>query len=440
MHLGRRPSGLPAELETEHGIARADLDPRAAWRATVERALDLEVDALLLAGDVVDSSNQFMEAYGALLEGVRRLVEAGVDVVAVAGNHDVTTLPRLADELEGFTLLGRGGRWETHVVQRGSEPVVRVLGWSFPTRRVESSPLDGLPAAWREGRYEDGAPDELRTVGLLHCDLDASPSPYAPVASRALAEQSPMVSAWFLGHVHQPSIRGGGRPLGYLGSLVGLDFGERGARGPWFARSEPASWELDQLVLSPVLFDELEVAVDGCSSVEDLSAAVLRAIQERAATMASGFEGVRVVGLRPRLCGRTTLAAEEIRTTAAVLREQTRLSIEGVLYFVDKLRDDSLPAVDLEALAARDDPLALVARRLLDLQAGGAACEALVAAARPRFAEVAGHPNFQRLGAEPPDDATVRACLLRVAGRALDELLGQKASSEGPPRVEEIPV
>ena len=57
MHLGRPPSRLPGWLENDYGISSRALDARAAWRAAVDKALALEVDAVLLAGDVVDSNN-----------------------------------------------------------------------------------------------------------------------------------------------------------------------------------------------------------------------------------------------------------------------------------------------------------------------------------------------------------------------------------------------
>jgi len=436
MHLGRRPSRLPAELEGLHGIPLSSLDPRAAWATTVERALELEVDAVLLAGDVVDSKNHFMEAYGALFSGVERLAAAGVDVVAVAGNHDVTALPRLARELEGFTLLGRGGQWATHLVRRAGEPLVRVLGWSFPRRRVESNPLDALPDAWRGGRFGDGASDDLPTVGLLHCDLDSTDRDYAPVPTAAFAQLG--LSAWFLGHIHQPSIHGGGRPLGYLGSLVGLDPGEQGVRGPWLATSEPGRWELEQLVLSPILWESLEVDLTGCEGPDALEAASIRAMKDLARHLGPRLEGTRAVGLRPRFVGRTQLTAAERRLGAERAANQLQLKLDGVVYFVDRIHDDTRPALDLEALAARQDPLALVARRLLDLQEGGEACAALVAAARPRLEAVASHGNFGALQDGPPGDEEVRALLMRTAARALEELLAQKSERAESEPLEEV--
>jgi hypothetical protein len=60
IHLGVRPSRLPEELQE---LARS-LGPAEAWRRTVEVAVERHVDAVLLAGDVVDRDDDFFEAIG----------------------------------------------------------------------------------------------------------------------------------------------------------------------------------------------------------------------------------------------------------------------------------------------------------------------------------------------------------------------------------------
>lgn len=432
MHLGRRPSRLPEGLELEYGISPRELDPRAGWRAVVRTAIGRRVDAVLLAGDVVESDNGFLEAHGALRAGVEELAREGIDVIAVAGNHDVEVLPRLADELVGSSiqLLGRGGRWESAIVRRGGEPLVRVLGWSFPRHWVEDSPLSPLPDELRRGHYGDDAPDDLRTVGLLHCDLDASGDHFAPVAASALSRLG--VSAWFLGHVHGATIASGGRPLGYLGSLVGLDPGETGAHGPWIARSEPNRWSLEQLELSPVRWEELDVPVDDCADLLAVQAAITRAVRELDARISPRFEGTRVVGCRPRLSGRTSLDRRELRGVLEQARE-LRESIDGVVYFVDKGFDETEPALDLERLARGSDPPALLARRLLTLREGGEEARRLVSRARDSMVEVGDHAHFLSLGTAALDAEEVKRILQHLATRALIELLEQKGRAAPSP-------
>ena len=184
MHLGRTPSRLPPQLHAR------ELGPAEAWRRTVTAALDHGVKAVLLAGDVVDRDDDFFEAYKALENGVRRLSDAGIDVIGVAGNHDVKVLPRLARHIPQFRLLGEGGTWESCRIEQGADAVT-LWGWSFPQARVLTSPL--------EGSSLNPAPGI--NLGLLHCDRDAgADSPYAPITRQELERAG--LDGWLLGHIH----------------------------------------------------------------------------------------------------------------------------------------------------------------------------------------------------------------------------------------------
>ena len=294
IHLGRQPSRLPEGVLDE--LRASELGPAAAWASAVDFALEEEVDAVLLAGDVVEQEDDFYEAYGDLRRGVGRLAAAGVPVLAVSGNHDVQVLPRLADAVPGFHLLGRGGKWEAEELSGRDGRQVRVLGWSFPERRVSTSPL----AAHELPELDRGSGP---VVGLLHCDRDAAGSPYAPVRSAEL--ESAPVDAWLLGHVHKPDPLAPPRPIGYLGSLTGLDPGEDGPRGPWLLASNGSGLQVEQLPLAPLRWEEVDVPLDGMETAEEVhgrAVAALDALHERV------FEGrfrPRAVGCRLRFTGRT---------------------------------------------------------------------------------------------------------------------------------------
>ena len=259
IHLGRQPSRLPARL-LEYPGARA-LGPTGAWDRTVDFAAKARVDAVLLAGDVVDQEDDFYEAYGDLRKGVETLSAAGISVLAVAGNHDGVVLPRLADALppiaetaSRFRLLGRDGGWEVaDLKDRDGALVTRVVGWSFPASHVRSSPLaQGVPTS-REGA--------TWLIGLLHCDRDALGSSYAPVRTSELVEAS--TDAWLLGHIHKPDPLSLPRPIGYLGSLTGLDPGETGPHGPWVLELTPSTVSISQRPLAPKRWEEVQVDVTG---------------------------------------------------------------------------------------------------------------------------------------------------------------------------------
>lgn len=412
LHLGRQPSRVPDAL------AGAELGPAAAWRRTVDVAVARGVQAVLLAGDVVENENDFFEAYADLRQGVERLAEAGIRVLAVSGNHDVRVLPRLAEAVPSFTLLGAGGRWQGEVLEGGDGRRVRVVGWSFPESTAARDPLaEGVPP--REG--------DLVTLGLLHADRDQAQSRYAPVRSADL--QAAPVDAWLLGHVHKPDLTGGARPIGYLGSLVGADPGEAGPRGPWLLEVGPdGGIAMEHLPIAPLRWEDVEVDVNGLEHAGDVGvriAAALEALHER---IAVGEPPPRAVGCRLRLTGRSSLRRE---LQAALDADDPRLAPqhrEEVAYFVHDWRIEALPEIDLHGYAQSSDPLGLVARALLAVRGEGdeALRAELIGAARERLGRVPGQRAFRSLGAEPPDDARTAELLERAALRVLDTLLAQR--------------
>jgi DNA repair exonuclease SbcCD nuclease subunit len=422
VHLGRRPGGLPAALDA-HGLTADELAPAAAWRGVVDYALEHRVDAVVLAGDVVESENARFEAFGPLDREVRRLVDAGVAVVAVSGNHDGGALPRLADAMPDFRLLGRDGRWEQLTLRRGDRPLAHLLGWSFPGEQVETSPLAGVV-------LPPDPDDALPRIGLLHCDLDTSGSPYAPVA-RAELERAP-VDGWLLGHVHVPSDLSGDRPIGYLGSLVGLDPTETGLHGPWLVTAaERGGLAARQLPLAPLRWEALEVAVDELSAPEQLLAAVGRALETLGREIAAGSgDATRAIGCRVTLTGTTPIhreLREALRRTPVADYART---VEGRLCFVNRIADRSRPRIDLPRIAGDETPPALLARHLLRLQRGEAEATELIRKARARLKAEDDDPRWSQLERCAFDDDEVRRLLVDAGMRALEELLAQGAAGE----------
>lgn len=401
IHLGRSPHRLAAS-----GLIPADYGPEVALIRLVDEAIARRVEAVVLAGDVVDEPRDRFEAFGVLERAARRLSGAGIALYAVAGNHDGDVLPRLAARVEGFRLLGAGGIWERVAVPGAGR--VSLLGWSFPTRVVRESPL-GLPslAAALEGRAEEEA-----VLGVVHGDLDAAESSYAPLSTRAL-ERVP-VDGWLLGHVHQPGALSVSRPVGYLGSLVGLDRGEPGLRGPWLVEVRGRGrLSARQLALGPVLWRPLSVDLTG---VEPTAEALGEALLDR------------LVGARAEAPPRVDLIACSVRLEGSPLgRAQPgwweALSPERLLLpgrpavAVVAVEDHTSTRRPLAELARIGGPIGVLAGLLERLEGGGPLPEGLdltLGAARrwPRQVEEAPLPGDREL-------------LLEAGRRMLDRLLAQ---------------
>jgi len=444
LHLGRRSSRLPSHLDGRtHSCA-------GCWDQVVALALEESVDVVALSGDLVDRDNRFYEAVGPLESGLRRLADAGIEIVAVAGNHDHDVLPRLVDALgpEAFRLLGRGGVWERATVRRGGR-VLHIDGWSFPEPYVADSPV---------AAYALPVPDDGPVLGLLHADLDRPGSPYAPVSMVELRARP--VDFWLLGHVHSPALHEGRglTPVLYPGSPQAMDPGETGAHGVWIVElASGPTFGARFVPLSTVRYDEVVVDVTGAEGTDEVDARVVDAVRSHLASVEGSDSGVlRCVSCRLRVVGATPVH----RRLAAHLESFVRdleLSVGGVTAQVERVHVETRPTRDLAGLARGRDPVAVVARLLGALEADALGPEeaALLRDAERAAAEVRrarayaglrvgpagasngarfrggrgagpGMPSTAERSGDPAAADAVRDALERQATLLLDALLAQK--------------
>jgi len=413
VHLGRRPSRVPVEDDF--------LSVRTVWTQCVETALDREVDAVVLTGDVVDSENQMYEAYGALERGIRRLAEAGVEVVAVAGNHDHDTFPRLMRNVDadGVHLLGQGGTWdEVRVEGRAGNSSVRFVGWSFPQDTHVRSPLDTLSLA----------ESEVPTLGVLHCEVGSGDGPYAPVRRDALARAP--AAAWLLGHIHAPNAhREAGQLQLYPGSLQPLDPGEPETHGAWLVDVAGESVMAEHLPLASLRYDTAVVDVSNHETVEAVENAVIRAVQDGIAAAGDRWSRLRHVAYRVVLEGRTD-RHREIETTVGEMVDSLRPEVDHVTGSIEAVEFETRPAHDLEALARSDDPPGVLAQLLLRLEEGTVdedRVQQVLRRASKAARQVHESSRYEPLRRDsktrdPPDRDELRSLLYRQGLLLLDEL------------------
>ncbi len=350
VHLGRHPTRVPVQdnaLTVDH-----------VWRRVLDTAVRRNVNAVVLTGDLVDRENKMYEAFGALQRGIERLADAGIDVVAVAGNHDFDTFPRLADALDvsRFHLLGRGGQWSTVSLPEAS-PRVRFVGWSFPEAHVLDAPLETL----------EFPPASQPTIGVMHADVGARQGRYAPVTRRALAEAP--VDAWLLGHLHTPADHWeGGQLQLYPGSLQPLDPGERGPHGAWTVTVAPEGrLDAQAVPLATVRYERVTVDVTELATTDAAEQALLRALRSRLETVIQETDSVRRLVARLHIEGRTSLHQALEARTETIERDLT-VHVGEATATVDTITLDTRPEHDLEALAEGRDAPAVLAQLLLDLE------------------------------------------------------------------------
>ena len=429
IHLGTSCSGVP-DCVSSWGIDPKELTPAATLKLATDFAIKQGVDAVLFAGDVVESTNARFEAIPPFEECIRRLREAGIEAIAVAGNHDVEALPRLASLLDGFTLLGARGRWESMPVTRNEVPIAEIIGWSFGDRFVRQSPVAELLAK-PLARVSASVP----RIGLLHADLNASGGHYAPVRQFELDDTG--YDAWLLGHIHKPSIErlaasADSRPSGYLGSLVGLDSSETGPHGPWLLRvHDGRGLHLEHVPLAPLRWERVSVSVEGLEYAEDVADRLLSEAAEIVRRIGREGPAPRALGLIAQLTGASPCQEEIGQRIVAGEWDGLGRMDDGTAVFFRKVDSAITPRLELAEIAKGEDPAALMARRLIVLEQDDDRSRALLEEARATLARVARDERWSAVGehrsaTDPLSDQALRDVLLRSGMTALNAMLSQK--------------
>jgi len=279
------------------------------------------------------------------------------------------------------------------------------------------------------------------TFGLLHADLDASRSGYAPVRSTEL--QSVGYMGWFLGHVHKPDpIPTDGSPF-YLGSVTGLKPTETGNHGPVLAQiSRDGKMSTRRLPVAPLRWEQVDL--DGTDLVEPavrIKDHLLRRLRLLFASLEAQLDEVLALGVRVTLTGTVADPAAVERSLRNLDFGQLVIPHEGVMIFVQKIINRVTARVDLAELANRADPPGLLARNILALETPGtlvpevsdsdALASELVEAARQTLSRIDGDSVFNELsGDEETTSEEIRRMLARSARLALAGLLDQTGGAK----------
>ena len=214
-HLGFRQ--FSGKLDPERKLNQRECDVYDAWHRAIEIAIERDVDVVVHAGDLFDSARPSPRAMAEAIDGFARLREAGIPVVAIAGNHST---PRFRSGGSVFEVLQRFG------VQ---------AAWAQPeTFRIGEVAFHAVPheadAEQLQADIRNMQPDPAAAANvlILHADLDAVPSPSYGEVNAVSVSAEVLVDVPFdyvaMGHLHRfqvPQVN-----AIYCGSLERLDFAD----------------------------------------------------------------------------------------------------------------------------------------------------------------------------------------------------------------------
>jgi DNA repair exonuclease SbcCD nuclease subunit len=327
LHLDSPLLGL-ARKSSDYA-ARIDDASRRAFDNLISLAIDEDCRLMVIAGDVFDGQWRDYRTGQFFVDRMRRLREAGVRVVMIAGNHDAEN--RFAGRLElsdNVTLLS-AKRPETIVLE---DLGVAVHGRSFPRRDVTENLALDYP------RPISG----LFNIGLLHtaCTGRDGHAAYAPCTVDQLANHG--YEYWALGHIHAREVLSQAPFIVFPGNLQGRSVRETGAKGATLVTVEAdAIAAVEHRPLDVVRWATETLDISDADDREILLSSI-RARVEDAYRAADG----RALAIRVRLSGESVLHGDLV-TDGGRLREDVETLIASVAsdIWLEKLEILTAPPV-----------------------------------------------------------------------------------------------
>lgn len=281
--------------------ARLQDATRRSLEATVAAALEHQVAAVVIAGDLFDGPVKDSTAGLWVSSQFKRLTREGIEVVLIRGNHDavsnarrVTTWPAGVHELPA----DQPGT----IVLDSAE--LAIHGQSFGAR-VESQ---DLAANYPEPKMG------LFNIGLLHTSLSGSNAhdTYAPTSVETL--ESLGYDYWSLGHVHirSPQSHSSQCYIGFSGNTQGRHIRETGAKGCQLVTIEDRKLtNVNFLPTDSLRWHLLEIDISETEMLNDLD----DLIEQHAMMLLESADG-RPLAVRVQLNGETDLHSELSRPGA----------------------------------------------------------------------------------------------------------------------------
>jgi exonuclease SbcD len=342
VHLGarHRDLGAAAQQQRERQFA--------AFRRAIDTAIEREVDAVLIAGDLFDSNAQPQRSVEKAASELRRLADRGIPVVIIPGTHDChdqTSIYRSLD-LEALAGLPEGSGAITVLTPQKPDVVLHaadivVFGRVFDTKKAPKSALAGVDCS--------GETRAHHRVGMIHgaliipgvVDSDDVTFTTDEIAASGLHYLA-------LGHWHSfTQGRAGSTTWAYSGAPEPVAVDQDGAGQVLIVElAEPAGSrppQIEPVVVGRTRFRPIEVDAGNIHSQADLEREL------RAYADADTILEVRISGITP----------EDVEIHADELEQGLGSSFLGV-----RVRDNSIAGLPDGPMAPADTIAGAFARDL----------------------------------------------------------------------------
>jgi len=341
IHLDSPLTGLSAYADAPTELLRTAT--RDAFSNLVSEAIEEAVDFVIIAGDLYDGNWKDFNTGVFFAREMGRLHVAGIPVFLVYGNHDAESEMTKKLTLPPNVFAFPSNKAHTHRIENLK---VALHGQSFKQAATIDNLASGYPVpvqGWLN-------------IGILHTALEgyAAHASYAPCALSELVAKG--YEYWALGHVHEYAVLHTDPWIVFPGNLQGRHIRETGARGAMLVTAEDDRIvSVERLSTDVLRWHRLDVDV---SAADDLASAVRIVGREFSLLFDTAYTG-HPMAVRLVLTGRSAAHGDLFGSEAQLRAEILALSasLAGDRAWIEKVRVETIPALDAATVRARSDAI-----------------------------------------------------------------------------------
>ncbi len=209
IHIGHRQYGLDQRAE----------DYAHTFRRAIDKILELreekDIDLVVIAGDLFDTTRPNPNAYVTVVDCLRRLAEAKLRVIVIRGNHEAPILNPVDNPLKVLASMRLVRYLETDYVDVGN---VRLIGYGCTYSDLQNKLYSAISTMID--------PNKVNVV-LLHQYVEGTPCSYMmmnldyyTISKKVVSKLLESSDTVFLcGHIHDHNVKHPELPVYYPGSL-----------------------------------------------------------------------------------------------------------------------------------------------------------------------------------------------------------------------------
>lgn len=238
----------------------------AAFKQIVDDAIRINVDFVLIAGDIYDRKQHSIAAEDFFISQCQRLADHHIPVYLLYGNHDYR-LVEAEDDLPANVHVF-GNRVTTTTFELRNHDRVAISGFSYHQRWIDDDVLPYYPARQNNVTWH---------IGMLHGAVrEAKTDHYAPFTIAELQEKG--YDYWALGHIHKHQLLSSTPPIVYCGNPQGRHKNEGGQHGYYLVESRGNKLVPTFQATSKIQWCRVELALPAVHNLRELEMQISKAI------------------------------------------------------------------------------------------------------------------------------------------------------------------